>query len=134
MAGVREATGVRAVLEGVGHPLTDDDAAEGDIATVHAFGEADEVGSDVPVVDGKPLSTAPKASHDLIRNEQDAVLVAELPHASQVAGRRHQNAVGAHHWLQDDGRDGARSLHHDRVGQVLEGPRGFLCLVRGIER
>ena len=133
MPRIREPTGVGALLERVGDGLADDDAAQRHVARVDALGEADEVGGHVPVVDGEPFAAAPEAGHDLVADHHDAVLVAQVPHALEVAGRRHQDAVGADDGLEHDGGDGVRALDHDHIGEVLQGPRGLLGLVGGVE-
>jgi hypothetical protein len=132
--GVGEAAGVRPVVEGGGDAPGDDHAAQGEVAAVHALGEADQVGRDVPSgLDREPLAAATEAGHDLVGDEHDAVLVAEVAHPGQVAGWRHEDAVGAHHRFQDDGRDGLGTFHHDRVGQVGQRPLGLLGLAGGVE-
>jgi hypothetical protein len=104
--GVGEAAGERPVVERVGDAPGDDHAAQRQVAAVHALGEADEVGRDVPAVDREPFAAAAEAGHHLVGDEHDAVLVAEVAHPGQVAGRRHEDAVGAHHRFQDDRGDG----------------------------
>ncbi len=74
------------------------------------------------MVDREPGAGAPEAGHDLVGDEQDAVLVAQRPEALHVAVGRDEDAVGAHDGLDHDGRDGLRTLeHHDllEVAQAL---------------
>ena len=49
-------------------------------------------GRDVPVVDGEPLAGAAEAGHHLVGDVDDAVAVADLAHAGQVAVRRDEDA------------------------------------------
>jgi hypothetical protein len=85
------------------------------------------------VLDGEPLAAPAEAGHHLIGDHHDAVPVAQVAHAGQVARRRHQDAVGAHHRLEHDGGHRVGALDHQRVGQVLQGPLGLLlgCAVEG---
>jgi hypothetical protein len=48
---------------------------------------------------------AAEAALDLVQDQQDAVLVAELPQAFQVACRCHVEAAFALHGFDDDGRE-----------------------------
>ncbi len=75
----------------------------------------------------------PKPGHHLVGDEHDAVLVAELTHALEVAVGRHEDAVGADHRLEDDRRHRVRALDHEGVAQVLEGPVALLLLALGVE-
>ena len=105
MAGVREPALVCPRGEGLGDPLADDHAAEWDVTGVDALGEGDEVGGDIPAVDGEPLAAAPEPGHHLIGDHHDAVLVAQRPHAGEVAVRGHEDPVGPDDRLQHDGGD-----------------------------
>ena len=49
-----------------------------------------------------------KPGEDLVEDEQDAVAVADLADRREIAGRRHEDAVGAGHGLEDDGGDRLR--------------------------
>ncbi len=134
MPGVGEPAGVGPVVEGRGDGVGDQHATERHVAGVHALGEGDQVRGDRPVVDGEPLPAAAEPAHHLVGDQQDAVLVADLPDALEVARRRHQDAVGADHRLEDDRGDRAWALDHDRVAQVLQRTRALLLLVAGVER
>ena len=133
VSAVGEATGELTLAERVGDALADDHATERQIARVHALGEADEVGGDVPVLDGEPLAATTESRHHLVGDEHDAVLVAHGAHALEVAGRRNQDAVRAHDALEHDGRHGLRPLHHERVAQVLQRALRFLDVVLAVE-
>ena len=61
-------------------------------------------------------------------------LSADLAHALQVAGRRHEHAVGAHDGLDDDRRDGVRALEGDDLLEVRERALGLLLGAVGVER
>jgi len=62
------------------------------------------------------------------------VLVTELTHSGEVAVRGHEDPVRADDRLEDDRRDGAGSLHHDGVAQMLQPPLALLLLGGGVER
>ena len=54
-----------------------------------------QVGHDVPVVDREPPAGAAEAGHHLVGDQQDAVAVADLAHALEVAVGRDEDPVGA---------------------------------------
>jgi len=86
------------------------------------------------MLDGEPLSGAPESCHHFVRDEDDAVAVADLADALQVAGWRHHDARGAWHRLEDQRRERQRVLHLDQPLEVFEGPLRFLLLGLGMER
>jgi hypothetical protein len=59
------------------------------------------------VVDGEPLAATTEAGHHLVADHHDPVLVADRPHAGEVAVGRDEDAVRA-----DD------RLEHDRCDPV----------------
>ena len=69
----------------------------------------------------EPLARAPEAAHDLIADQQDAVLGAELTQPLQVAVGRDNDAVGAGDGLDDDGGEVLRSLEGDDILDVTGG-------------
>ena len=105
VAGVREPAGVDALGERVGDRPADDHAAERDVARVDALGEADQVRRHAPAVDGEPLAAAAEPGHHLVGDHHDAVVVAQLADALQVAVRRDEDAVRADDGLEHDGGD-----------------------------
>ena len=61
-----------------------------------------------------------------IGDHDNAELVAQIADALQIAGRRHQDAIGADNRLEDDGRDRLRPLGQDHLAQVRPAQqRGF---------
>ena len=58
----------------------------------------------------EPAPGAAEAGQDLVEDEQDAVAIADLADRREVAGRRHEDAVGAGHGLEDHGGDRLRPL------------------------
>ena len=70
----------------------------------------------------------PNPGDHLVGAEQDPVPVADLAHALEVAGRRHERAARVLHRLEDHHRDGLRPCLLDRLGQVGEKKLGELLL------
>ena len=52
------------------------------------LGELDHVGLDAPVVQGEELPGAAEAGDDLVGDEEDVVLIADLANARKVVGLR----------------------------------------------
>jgi uncharacterized protein YyaL (SSP411 family) len=104
MAAVGQAAGVRPLPERLRDAAADDDATQWHIPGVDPLGEADEIGRHAPVVDREPLAAACEPGHDLVAHHHDAVPVAEVPDAGEVAVGRNEDAVRAHDRLEDDGR------------------------------
>ena len=98
------------VLEMLRDVMAHADRAQRQVAGSESLGHADQVGNDFPVIDGEPFARAAEAGHDFVGDHQDAVLVAELANALQVAIGRNQNAVGADHGLENEGGDGVRAF------------------------
>ena len=90
-------------------------------------------GVDAPAVDGEPLAATAEPGHHLVGDHHDAVVVAQLTDALEVAVGRHEDAVRADHGLQHDGGDVLAALDHDHVGQVGERPLALLGVVGGVE-
>ena len=91
-------------------------------------------GVDVPALDREPFAAAPEAGHHLVGDEHDAVAVAEVTHALEVAGRRHEDAVGADDRLEDHRGDRVRTLEHHDLVEVRQRPLALLGLGRRVER
>ena len=73
--------------EGLHHPLARDQRADGGVGRGQALGAGDQVGRDAEALGGEPVPDAPEAGDHLVEAEQDAVRVAELAHALEVARR-----------------------------------------------
>ena len=76
--GVGKAGQQWAVFEVFGDGVIDHSGAEGHIGRGEPFGHGDDVGDDIPMVDGEPFTGTTKATHDFVTNQDDAVFVAEL--------------------------------------------------------
>ena len=134
MTGVGQPAVEHPLLERLVDRVVDDHAAERDVTGVDALRERDQVRRDAPVVDGEPLAAAAEAGHDLVGDHHDAELVAQPANPGEVARRRHQDAVGADHRLQDDRGDRRRALERDQVAQVCQRALGLLLRRGGVER
>jgi hypothetical protein len=90
------------------------------------------------------VAGAAEAGDDLVEDQQDAVLVADLAQALQVALRRHQHAGGAGHRLDDHRGDGEASCSATRrsrssassrrapAGRALKALRAGSCVWRQV--
>ena len=77
----------------------------------------------------------PKPAHHFVANHEDAVLVAELAHALEVAVRRHEHAVGARHRFENERGNGLRAFELDdllerRQASIGRVPAPFDAVVR----
>ncbi|CWB20890.1 Uncharacterised protein [Streptococcus pneumoniae] len=82
----------------------------------------------------EPLAHAAEADHDLVDDQQDPVLTAQLLDAGHVAGRRQEDARGAGDGLEDHGGHGGGALELDHVAQVGQRALGLLLVVLRAER
>ena len=134
VSGVGEPAGVGAVGEGVVDRVTDRHAPEGHVARGDALGEGQQIRHNIEIVDTEPLPGAAEAGHHLVGDEDDAVAVADLPHARHIAGRGHHDAGGAGNRFQDDRGDRCRALVGDESLEVVQCALGLLVLIVGVKR
>jgi hypothetical protein len=80
------------------------------------------------MVDGEPFACAPKTGHDLIRDEQYAIAIAQRPHTLQIALGRDDDPVGAGDRFEQHRGDGLRTFVQDDFFQVIEVILAKLCL------
>ena len=74
--------------------------------------------------DAEPGAEATERADHLVAHEQHAVAVADLAHALEVAGRRHEATAGVLHRLEVHGGDRLRPLGDDhRLDGVGTGER-----------
>ena len=133
VTGIGQAAREDALVKGRRDLGTDHYAADRHVAGVRALGEDDEVGLDIPVLVGEPLTGAGKARHGFVSDVDDSVLIAECAHALEVAGRRNQDARGADNRLEDDACDGVGAFELNDLLEVLQCALGFLDLTVGPE-
>ena len=114
---------------GVHHRVVDevaaDHATQRDHAIGHRFGKVQHVGHHAVIVGAKVHAQTAKAGDDLVKNQQDAVLVANLAQALHIALWRDVPARAARNRLDDDRRHIARVVQHqDAVFQLQQGVFG----------
>ena len=63
-----------------------------------------------------------EGADDLVGDQQHVVLVADLAHPLEVAGRRREAAAGVLHRLEEDGGDRVRALEQDGPLDLVGGP------------
>ena len=119
------------VHEGIVEALAHQHAAHGHGAGIHALGEGDHVRDDAVALGGEGGAEAAEAGDDLVEDEQDAVLVADLAQALEIALRRRQNAGGAGHGLDDHGGDGGGVVERDDALQLVGEMRAPFRLAAG---
>eukprot|EP00179_Madagascaria_erythrocladioides_P001226 CAMPEP_0198307382 /NCGR_PEP_ID=MMETSP1450-20131203/272_1 /TAXON_ID=753684 ORGANISM="Madagascaria erythrocladiodes, Strain CCMP3234" /NCGR_SAMPLE_ID=MMETSP1450 /ASSEMBLY_ACC=CAM_ASM_001115 /LENGTH=480 /DNA_ID=CAMNT_0044009961 /DNA_START=38 /DNA_END=1478 /DNA_ORIENTATION=+ len=118
---VRRADTDRVRAEVLGDWRAQPDHAERQERAVDALGARHNVRDHaVRVLEAEPAARAPEAVHHLVANEHNAVLVAQLAQAAQVARRRANEAVGARDGLDDDGGHGVRALGVEQLAHVRE--------------
>ena len=108
---------------GPGHEGVVDRALHEDGAHRHdAVGDAlrghHDVGHDAEVVRREGRAEATEAGDDLVEDQQDAVLVADVAQALQIALRRHENAGGTRHRLDDDARRSSKDRAASRCART----------------
>ncbi len=108
-----------AAHEGVVDALAHDDARHRHGAGGDALGERDHVRDDAVALGRERGAQTAEAGDDLVEDQQDAVLVADLAQALEVALRRRQHAGRARHRLDDDGRDGGGVVQRDETVEIV---------------
>lgn len=83
--------------------LADCNADKLNITAGNAFREAYDIRLYAEILEREHLAGAPEASHNLVADHHDAVVVADLAHSCEVALRGNDNAVGTGDGFHDDG-------------------------------
>ena len=124
----------RPLHEGVVDMLAHQHAAHRDRARRHALGEGDHVRHDPITLRREGVAEAPEAGDDLVEDQQDAMLVADLAQALQIALRGRQHAGRARHGLHDHGGDGGGVVQAHDIFQLIRqmGAPGGLALGEGL--
>lgn len=78
-------------------------AAKLNITAGNAFREAYDIRLHAEILEREHLAGAPEASHNLVADHHDVVVVADLAHSCEVALRGNDNAVGTGDGFHDDG-------------------------------
>ena len=77
-------------------------SAERRIAAGNSLPHQDDVGLDIPMLNGERLSGAAHAGHDFIGNQQDFIVATDFRDARDVTIGGHGSAEGgAHDWLKN---------------------------------
>ena len=124
MAAERETVqeGIGPVQERLHEPVVDEQRSKWGVATGQALGARDHVGLVAVTVRSEPGAQPAKGADDLVRDQQDAVPVADLPHPLEVAGWRREAAPRVLDRLQKHGRHRVGPLHHDVPLNVVRRP------------
>ena len=110
----------RAGRERLHHAVVGDDGADRRVGRGQALGGQDHVRLDVVLLRAEPGAEAAEAVDDLVGDQQDAVVVADLADALEVALRRGEDAAGVLDRLHDHHRDRGRVERLQRVQEVVE--------------
>ena len=121
MAGIREAAGEDAVVEGFRDVTRDEDATDGNVTRVDSLSEGNEIGDDVECVERKPFTGATEAGHDFVEDQNDAVLVGESSNSLEVTGRWGEDSGGSGHCFHEERRNRFRPLGLDDPLEVVKG-------------
>jgi hypothetical protein len=92
---------VRRLLDAVEHVLLRDHGAAGHGRVGQALGAGDHVGSHIELHRRERIAESAEAGDDLVEDEQDVVLVADLADALEVAHGRREHAGAARDGLND---------------------------------
>ena len=114
--------------EGVVDFLLHEHRAHRDDAVGDALGGGDDVGRDAEIVRGERRAETAEAGDDLVEDQQNAVLGADLAQLLQIALRRDQHAGRAGHRLDDDRGDGRGVMQRDDALQLVGEFRAMLRL------
>ena len=120
MGGISAAQGQHAALKMPGNMVAHQDRAHRHVPRCQALGQHHHVRHDAFMLDGEHLAGAAKAGDDFIGDEEDAVLVAQLPQAWQIAIRQREAAGRPGDRFDDDGRHRGRIFQAQLVFQGLQ--------------
>ena len=117
-----------ALLEGLEDPIRDDHAAHRDVGRGQCLGHGDDVRLVAVALAAEVVAEpAPGADH-LVGDQQDVVLVADLPDALEVALLRRDAAACVLQRLEDHGAHRLRPLEEDPLLDLVRGPERIAVL------
>src|SRR5260221_14751397 len=103
------------------------------VAAAETLGDGHQVRYHAFLLARMQRAGAPHAAHHLVEDEEDAVAVADLAHAPEIAGcGRHRPHGGADHGLGDEADHVARPDLHDRLFELTREP--LAALLRAFPR
>ena len=123
---VGKTSGEDALIEGVSELVVDNHTTNGDVTRVHALGEGDEVRNHIERVEGKPFTCATEPSHDLIQDENNAVLICQGTNTLEVSRWGSEDACSAGNGFNQEGRNTCRAFCLNGALEEVEGTFGFL--------
>ncbi len=112
----------RALLERLEQPVVDHHRAHRGVPGGQALGERDDVRLDAVPVHREVVADAAHGADGLVGDEQHVVLVADLAHPLEVAGRRREAAAGVLHGLEEHRRHALGALELDGLGDAVGSP------------
>ena len=115
-----------AVLEGLVDAVADDRRADGRISARHPLRAGDHVGLEAVGDRREHVSDAAEARDDLVGDQQNVVLVADLANPLEIPGRRREASAAVLHRLKEDCRDGVGTLEQDHLLDAVRGPQAEL--------
>ena len=83
------------------------------------LGKVQQVRFDAECLSARPRARAAEAGDDFVKNEQDLMLVADLPKALQIAHRRDDHASRSAKRFDDHGSDVRRIMQRDEFQQLV---------------
>src|SRR4051794_19521684 len=125
--------GVRALEERLHDAVAGDDGAHRGVRARQALGRRDHVGEVVVLLGAEHVAEPAVGADDLVGDQQDVVLVADLADALEVALGRREAAAGVLDRLHDDGRDRVGALELDAVRDGLREVLGAVAGRQAVE-
>ncbi len=122
---------LRSLHQAVEHGLAHEHAAHRHGRVGDALGDGHQVGDHAELLGGEAGAEAAEAGDDLVEDQQDAVLVADLAQPLEIALGRRQVAGRAGAGLDDDGGDVRRVMQADDALQRIGEMRAVLRLALG---
>src|SRR3954451_3500390 len=125
--------GVRALEERLHDAVAGDDGAHRGVRARQALGRRDHVGQVVVLLGAEHVAQPAVGADDLVGDQQDVVLVADLADALEVALGRSEAAAGILDRLHDHGRDRVGALELDAVRDGLREVLGAVAGRQAVE-
>ena len=134
MSAERVSARQRLVVEEFRERFAHGDAAERYVRGRHAFRKREDVGRYAEALRGERGAGASEAGHHLVEDQQNAVPVADLAHARQIAVRIEHDAVRADDRFDQQRRDAVAAFVHDDIFEVRDRAIDFFGGVARVKR